>query len=92
MATDNRQNYKRLILALAAINSGKYEILEELPLEQDEYVISYEYKDYARVIIQPNGQVILEPLRSYIVHKEQLSVVLSVVEKILRDMNEAVAN
>jgi len=83
MATDNQ--YKRLISALEKINKGEYKLIEDFPLKIEEYVISYDDKEYAKIIIDTEGLITLIPLRSYILKESQLKLVLNIVEKILKN-------
>ena len=83
MGTNDQKDYSRLRLALAQINTGNYQLPTDFPEATEEYTISYDYKDYAKIVIQPDGTIIVHPLRTYVVHEEQLHLVLDIVEKIL---------
>jgi len=85
MATDDQTNYGRLRLALFQVNSGKYQLPYDFPVTTEEYTISYDNKDYVKIIIKPDGTITVEPLRTYVVQEEQIHLILDIVEKILNE-------
>lgn len=82
METNYGNNRERLIEALSILLDGKEEVVKDPPDVAESYVLSYEGKDYANIIVDRDGSVQIERLRS-LASEEQTNLVLAIIRKIL---------
>jgi len=73
----------RLLTAINCINRGIFQIPDDYPEKQEEYVVGYDGREYGKLVIGVDGSLELECSRSWIVSEEQFRLVLDLVEQIL---------